>query len=101
MDAPIDPELLKYYEAYMTLFAYDEWALFIDDMSGSLDSNQKTAIQRCDTDKAWFEERGIQTQMLRIINFEKIMRQRYEELIEGEGTIETDSSDPDYDLADE
>lgn len=76
----IDPETQKYFEDYLDLFVQPGWQKFIKDLQSSLDSDQKSAVSRCDTDQKWFEERGAQAKTLRILNFETMIVNNYDNL---------------------
>jgi len=78
----IDPETQKYFEDYLDLFVQPGWQRFIKDLQKSLDSDQSSAVARCDTTEKWFEERGSQVKTLRILSFEAMITNNYDQLKE-------------------
>ena len=77
---PIDPEVQKYFEEYIEMFGTPGWKRFITDLEGSLKTDQKTAAKRCDTTEKWFEERGAQAKTERMVQFETMIRNNYDQL---------------------
>lgn len=78
---PIDPETQKYFDDYLDLFGHPGWKRFMEDLSESLVNDQKTAVQRCDTTEKWFEERGLQAKTMKLLTFETLIRNKYEQLV--------------------
>ena len=76
----IDPDTEQYFEDYLEMFATPGWQRFLADLAGSLESDQKTAVQRCDTTEKWFEERGLQARTMKLLSFETLVRNQYEQL---------------------
>lgn len=88
---PIDPATQKYFEDYLDLFATPGWQTFVKDMKESLETDQKSAVSRCDTTEKWFEERGAQAKTLRILAFETMIRNNYDNLKDlSEETVDSD-----------
>lgn len=79
--ANIDPATQQYFDTYFDLFTQPGWQKFMEELKTSLANDQSTAVARCNTDQLWFEERGMQMKTARILNFENMLRQSYEELI--------------------
>lgn len=90
---PIDPETQEYFDDYLDLFGHPGWARFISDLQASLDNDQKTAVARCDTTEKWFEERGLQAKTMKLLTFETLIRNNYDQL-QAEATTD-DTSDED------
>jgi len=78
---PIDPNTQEYFDDYLDLFAHKGWKRFMEDLVTSLESDQKTAAHRCDTTEKWFEERGLQAKTMKLITFETMIRNNYDQLI--------------------
>ncbi len=77
---PIDPQTVEYFEHYLDLFATPGWQAFQKDMQTSLEADQKSAVSRCDTTEKWFEERGAQAKTIRLIAFETMIVNNYDQL---------------------
>lgn len=77
---PIDPEIQRYFENYLDLFATEGWQQFTKELKDSLDADQKSAVSRCDSTEKWFEERGAQAKTLRILRFETMIKNNYDNL---------------------
>ena len=68
-----------YFEAYLDMFTTPGWQKFVEDLQDSLDQDQKSAVSRCKTAELWHEERGAQAKALKILTFETMIRNSYEE----------------------
>lgn len=77
----IDPELQAYFEDYLDLFIHPGWVRFITDLRDSLDHDQKTMMTRCKTTDEMLEERGAQLKTSRILTFETLVRNQYDQLV--------------------
>lgn len=80
----IDPELQAYFDDYLDLFIHPGWQRFISDLQASLDQDQKTMMTRCKTPDDMLVERGAQLKTQRMLSFETLIRNQYDQLPEEE-----------------
>lgn len=94
----IDPieeqkQIQDYYDAYLDLFLHPGWQRFVEDLRASLEQDQKNAVARCTTAETWHEERGAQTKTLRILSFETMIRNKYDEFIDSINDADPEEED--------
>lgn len=84
----IDPEVQKYFDDCLDLFSHPGWKRFMEDLQSSLEEDQRTTMSRCKTSEELLVERGAQLKTARILSFEIMVRNQYDQL-----TIEADKNE--------
>ena len=89
----IDPEDIKYYEKYLTLFNQDGWVQFIAELRQTHETNEQTADTRCITNDLWQYERGMKELSRRILSFESNIRSAYDMISNPQQDLDPDDEE--------
>jgi len=74
----MDRATQDYYESLIDMFATEGWANFKVDFSDSLRMLIENAYKDCPTSEDWLKRRGEIEQLSRVIGFEDLIKQEYE-----------------------